>query len=501
MQFADDNSLLRQYADEASEEAFATLVTRHVNLVYSVALRQTGSPQQAEEITQAVFILLARKAGVLHRRMVLSSWLFQAARFTAKNYVRSESRRLHREQEAYMQSVLDQSGGETWRRISPLLDEAVAALSEKDRQAIISRFFEGRNLAQVGVTLNISNEAAEKRVTRALEKMRKFFFKRGLTLSTAVIAECVTEHSVQAGPSTLAKATTLLALSKTTSASGAHITLTKGVIKLMAWTKAKTAVFTTAAILLTAGTTTVVVDKVMAARPAAIYEDIFRHPDSSSGRKLETAPPTLIVRPTRYSGKDGGIWTPRGKGVYVNATLKDLIGWAYQYDPARIILPPDAPTGNYDYLATLPRQQSEALREEIKKQFGLVAKEERRETDIIVMRDNDLAKLNSFRTHGGQFACYGEGRENTQTRYMTNASLSLLAMQIVEGYFEKPCIDRTDPKAKYDLMLQWREPKDLKGEARLEALRPVIIEELNRIGLELVDRREEIQMLIVEKTN
>jgi RNA polymerase sigma factor (sigma-70 family) len=139
MQSTDDSALLRQYLEDHSEAAFAELVARHVNLVYSVALRHVGDPHQAEEITQAVFILLARKAAQLRHDKALSSWLFQATRLTASNFVRGETRRHRREQEAHMQVVLDGSGTDIWRQIAPLLDTAVASLSEKDRQAIVLR--------------------------------------------------------------------------------------------------------------------------------------------------------------------------------------------------------------------------------------------------------------------------------------------------------------------------------------------------------------------------
>src|ERR1043165_8255556 len=135
----DDSALLRQYVENHSDEAFAALVTRHINLVYSVALRSVGDPHQAEEITQGVFILLAKKAAQLRHDRALSSWLFQATRLTASNFVRSEGRRHHREQEAYMQSLLDETGSDVWRQIAPLLDDAVAGLSDTDRRAIIDR--------------------------------------------------------------------------------------------------------------------------------------------------------------------------------------------------------------------------------------------------------------------------------------------------------------------------------------------------------------------------
>ena len=205
MEPVDDSALLRQYAENHSDEAFAELVTRHVNLVYSVALRQTGHPQNAEEITQAVFIILAKRAAGLRHERALSSWLFQATRFTAINFMRSEIRRQNREQEAQMQTILNESGGEVWPKIAPLLDDAVAALREKERRAIVLRFYEGRSLREVGLALGASEEAAKKRVGRALEKLRQSFAKRGVDSTTAAIAETISAHSVQIAPLALAK--------------------------------------------------------------------------------------------------------------------------------------------------------------------------------------------------------------------------------------------------------------------------------------------------------
>src|SRR5476651_301555 len=130
MQSTDDSELLHQYAGNDSGEAFAILVARYINLVYSIALRQVGNPHHAEEITQAVFIILAKKAGTLRHEQALSSWLFQATRLTANNFLRGESRRRAREQEAYMQSTLNESADEVWPRIAPLLDRAVETLGE-----------------------------------------------------------------------------------------------------------------------------------------------------------------------------------------------------------------------------------------------------------------------------------------------------------------------------------------------------------------------------------
>jgi RNA polymerase sigma factor (sigma-70 family) len=270
MQSTDDSALLRQFAENNSDEAFATLVQRHVNLVYSVALRQVGNPHHAEEITQAVFIILARKAAQLRHQKALSSWLFQTTRLTTNNFLRSETRRLHREQEAYMQSVLNESGDDVWPKIAPMLDGSIARLREKDRQAILLRFYEGKNLREVGAALGANEAAAEKRVNRALEKLRRSFCKRGVSSTGAIIAGAISANSVQAAPAMLAKTVAAMAIAKRATASVSTLTLIKGASKIMAWTKTKTAVVVGVVLILACGTTITVSKKLSAKSKPAV---------------------------------------------------------------------------------------------------------------------------------------------------------------------------------------------------------------------------------------
>src|ERR1019366_3337375 len=193
--------LLQAYARQNSEAAFAALVTRHVNLVYSVALRSVRDPHLAEEITQAVFIILARKADSLCDKTILPGWLCRTARYAGANALTIQRRRQHREQEAHMQSILNEAANEpaeTWNQIAPLLDGAMGQLGQKDHDALVLRFFEGRNFAEVGAALGASETAAKMRVNRALEKLRKFFTKRGVSSTTAIIAGTISANSVQA---------------------------------------------------------------------------------------------------------------------------------------------------------------------------------------------------------------------------------------------------------------------------------------------------------------
>ena len=254
-----DMDLMRAYADRQSEPAFAELVRRHVNLVYSVALRHTRNAPDAQDATQAVFIILARKAAGLRHRTTLTGWLYETTRFTVRQLLRTRARQQVREQEAYVQSTLNETEtGGVWRQLEPLLEDAMSRLSEKERTLLALRFFENKTGAEAAILLGIQEGAAHKRAERALEKLRKFFARRGLATTAALIAGAMSAHSVQAAPAAFTPALTALALAKGATAGGSTLTLIKGALKLMAWTKAKTALIAGACVLLTAGTTTVI---------------------------------------------------------------------------------------------------------------------------------------------------------------------------------------------------------------------------------------------------
>jgi RNA polymerase sigma factor (sigma-70 family) len=249
----DDLDLLRDYARHQSETAFSELVERHIGLVYSAALRQVRDPQLAEDVTQAVFTILARKAESLDDRTILPGWLCRTARYAGANAMTLQRRRQQREQEAHMQTMLNQPEEDVWPQMAPLLEEAMGQLAQKDHDALVLRFFKNKNFADVGAALGASEDAAKMRVNRALEKLRRFFGKRGLALSTGAIAVAVSANSVQAAPVALAKTISVVAVAKGAAAGTTSLTLIKGTLKLMAWTKMKIAAGVSLGLLLAVG--------------------------------------------------------------------------------------------------------------------------------------------------------------------------------------------------------------------------------------------------------
>lgn len=239
---ASDMDLLREYVRHGAEPAFAELVERHLNLVYSAALRHVGIAAQAEEIAQAVFIILARKAATLRDDTILEAWLYETTRLTAIYFLRGERRRQFREQEAYMQSTLgDAADDSSWAKLAPLLDEAMAYLARQDREIVVLRFFKNKSLREASAVLGISEAAAQKRAGRAVEKLRVYFAKRGVAISGGVLIAAISAHSVKAAPAALAKTVAAVAAGKGFAAAGSSSTIVKGALKIMAWSNAKTA--------------------------------------------------------------------------------------------------------------------------------------------------------------------------------------------------------------------------------------------------------------------
>ncbi|BDI29615.1 hypothetical protein CCAX7_16660 [Capsulimonas corticalis] len=209
-----DRTLLRRYVTQNSEAAFARIIHRHLGLVYATCRREAGDLDLAEDAAQAVFLILAKKAPRLRGGDGLAGWLFQTARLTARNAVRQERSRLRREQAAADALRREEpppgdpgKDDHSWEAIEPHINAAVARLRPADREAVLLRFFEGRNLAEVGAQLGVSENTARMRVARAVERMRRHLAREGAILGGAALAVLLTDHAAEAAPAaTLAAA-------------------------------------------------------------------------------------------------------------------------------------------------------------------------------------------------------------------------------------------------------------------------------------------------------
>src|ERR1022692_4414750 len=227
-----DLQLLARYTGQHAEDAFAELVRRHLDLVFSAALRQVRSPQLAEEVAQPAFPALARQPRRLAPDTILTAWLYQVTRRTAIDVVRREARRQHREQVACELNAMNTAAAD-WTHIEPLLDEAMQALEETDRTAVLLRYFENKSAHEMAQTLGTTEDAAQRRVSRAVERLRQFFDKRGVTIGASGLVIAISANSVQAAPAglavTISAAAALVGTSLATTAT-ATATATKAIV-------------------------------------------------------------------------------------------------------------------------------------------------------------------------------------------------------------------------------------------------------------------------------
>jgi RNA polymerase sigma factor (sigma-70 family) len=239
-----DAQLLRQYAEQRTEAAFAEIVARHTDLVFSAALRHVVSPDIAAEVSQSVFIALARGAQSLSPRLSqdasLAGWLCRSARNLSLNHRRDEFRRHSRERLAMQHLDLISDSEPDWGRLRPVLDEAMAELNEPDYDALVLRFFKKQDLRSVGLALGVSDDTAQKRVSRALEKLRERLATRGLTASAAALSVAISANAIQAAPAGLAATLSSAALAGatfTTAAATAAATTGKSALMTMSTLK------------------------------------------------------------------------------------------------------------------------------------------------------------------------------------------------------------------------------------------------------------------------
>jgi RNA polymerase sigma factor (sigma-70 family) len=341
----DDAALLQEYARTGAEAPFTALVQRYAGMVYSSALRQVRDPQAAEDVAQAVFILLARKAKNLSRHPALGGWLLQTTRFAANNHLRGAYRRAQREREAVMQSQINDPSPGVWAHVSPHLDEAMASLGATDRAVIALRYFENKSAAEIAQTLKLNEPAAQKRAHRALEKLRKLFAKKGVVLSTVALASTVAANSVHAAPVALVPKLSLVA-GKGLATTATINALVHSTMKSMAYLKIKFLAGIGLAALLIGGVVAVtlsradkfgdsftprqIAQKSRAAYAAlSSYSDACKGATSGGGSSMTSSCVIKLQRPNQYRvtwtqqggpfGSQGIVWSDGSKNYYVMA--------------------------------------------------------------------------------------------------------------------------------------------------------------------------------------
>jgi RNA polymerase sigma factor (sigma-70 family) len=236
-----DPQLLRAYAAHKSEAAFAAIVHRYVDLVFSAAFRMLGNVDAAKDVTQNVFVALAQNSGKLLERPALAGWLHHTARNLAVKSIRSDARRrTHEQRAAIMNEILSGQSDANWDEISPYLDEALGELGDSDRDALLLRYFKNHDLRTIGARLGISEDAAQKRVSRAVERLREFFARRGIKVAAGGLIVVISANAVQAAPAGLGASIAMIPMA-VTAASG--IT-TLNLLRIMAMTKLKVGIIT-----------------------------------------------------------------------------------------------------------------------------------------------------------------------------------------------------------------------------------------------------------------
>ena len=290
----DDCELLRQFAG-GSREAFADLARRYADLVYSAALRQTRNSERAQDVAQAVFVLLARKAPQLRSDVILSAWLFKAVRLVAREQARADRRRVIREQKAAMmrheattpEPNFDET--EQWAGVSPLLDEGINRLPERYRVPLLLRFFEGRSFAELAAKLGLTEAAARQRVHRAISKLRTFLTRRGVNVTAGALSTGLTNAALHAAPPTVVSAAT----AAPALVGGTALALAHGTLAAVAFVRAKAlAVVAASATVAAAALTVVTVElKDRAAPPARVV----------SAASVAAPAPAQVNRPPRQT--------------------------------------------------------------------------------------------------------------------------------------------------------------------------------------------------------
>jgi RNA polymerase sigma factor (sigma-70 family) len=243
MQPVNDRELLKKFVAKRDQEAFAELVRRHIDLVYAAARRQLRDPAAVEDATQSVFVLLSNKAHTIRDSEALAGWLLVATRCVVLNFIRTEARRRKHESRAAQMKEPASEDAPQWESIRPMLDEAVAMLKHEDRDAITLRYFKGQSVGDVAAALGVSSDAAQKRVLRAVDRLRQFFARRGVTTTSDALASALLVNVVSKAPQQLSAQVVASVLTSKS------LGISKGAGVLLAATQTKVAVGALAAVI------------------------------------------------------------------------------------------------------------------------------------------------------------------------------------------------------------------------------------------------------------
>ena len=482
-----DNSLIAEFNARRSEGAFAALVRQHVNLVFGTALRQVGDAGAAEEITQNVFVALAQAAGKLGSHPTIAGWLHQTALNKSREWLRSELRRRKREQVAVNLDLVRVEGDSVWSPLVPLLDEALLELRETDRQAVILHYMEGRTFQEVGSALGVGEDTARKRVNRCLDQLAQFFHRRGFAVPSLAAGGPLFSLASHMAPAGLAATATTAGLAAAHSAaSTSTLTLIKGALKIMAWTKMKTAIVSGVVVLFAIGTTTITVKEIQDHRtyPWQVHEGMINDAQVNQ-------PAQVRILPSKFHTPD---WASiNGKFIGTGVRAQNVVAAAYGYiTPARVVFPADLPASRYDYIACLPGgwdANEQALQVEVKRKFGVVGKIETRDTDVWLLKvkspnapglkRNDKDQGNGLFTKPNGLHGWHEAMSNLAYGFEDKAGV--------------PVLDQTGLADRFDFDLNCTD-SDLQSH-NWDSVNLA----LGKLGLELVPTNIPIEMLVVEK--
>jgi uncharacterized protein (TIGR03435 family) len=313
-------------------------------------------------------------------------------------------------------------------------------------------------------------------------------------IPAAVLTAALAANSVHAAPATLAKTTAAVAVAKGTTVSTSTLTLIKGVLKLMAWTKAQTAVaIGVGALLLVGGTTAIAVKKLEAYHA---YRDSWRAPGLNSEILARTVPQVRVL-PTKFSPPNSNLagTADSSKWGGIRVRVRDMFWAAYSWPPGRILFPGGEPKQNYDFISTLSTGSDVALQDELKKELGLVGRHETRDMDVLVL------KVRTPGAPGLKPGVAGDGDDWMTAGHYICGDQTLCATppepphglgKLLEVYFGKPIIDQTGLTGRYSIDLRW----DPKNRNAKDAIKQAVLEQL---GLEIVSGREPVELLVVEK--